>query len=90
MRFNADGATAPKRPVQPKPPVVVPPDLRRALARNRKARETFEGFAPSHRREYVEWITGAKQEATRLRRLGTTIAWLEEGKPHNWKYQRKS
>lgn len=86
MRFNAEGMAAPKRPVKPKPPVPVPPDLKRALAGNRKARETFEEFSPSHRREYVEWITEAKQEATRLRRLETTIAWLEAGKPRNWKY----
>jgi uncharacterized protein YdeI (YjbR/CyaY-like superfamily) len=86
MRFNVDGTSAPKRPARPKPPLMAPPDLKRALAGNRKAREAFEGFSPSHRREYVEWITEAKQEATRLRRLETTIAWLEEGKPRNWKY----
>ena len=45
-----------------------------------------EGFSPSHRREYVEWITEAKSDDTRARRLQTAIGWLEEGKPRNWKY----
>jgi uncharacterized protein YdeI (YjbR/CyaY-like superfamily) len=89
MRLNELGTRMQKRPTRPKRPLVVPADLNRALARNRKAREAFEGFSPSHRREYVEWITEAKQEATRLRRLDTAIAWLAEGKPRNWKYMGK-
>ncbi|MBI3097320.1 MAG: YdeI/OmpD-associated family protein [Planctomycetes bacterium] len=54
--------------------------------KNAKARATFEAFPPSHRREYVEWITGAKQAETRSRRLATTIEWLSQGKQRNWKY----
>jgi uncharacterized protein YdeI (YjbR/CyaY-like superfamily) len=50
---------------------------------------TFEAFSPSHKREYVEWIVEAKQEATRHQRLNTAIEWLAEGKPRNWKYLRK-
>ncbi len=53
---------------------------------NRKAREAFDGFSYSHRKEYVEWITEAKGEDTRSRRLQTTLEWLAEGKPRNWKY----
>ena len=64
----------------------VPPVLTAALARNRKARQTFETFSPSHRREYIEWINEAKREETKARRLKTAIAWLAEGKPRNWKY----
>jgi uncharacterized protein YdeI (YjbR/CyaY-like superfamily) len=50
---------------------------------------TFEGFPPGHRREYVEWITEAKTDATRQRRLATAVEWLAEGKPRNWKYMKK-
>lgn len=64
----------------------VPADLKKALAANPKAAVTFKGFAPSHRRAYLEWIADAKQPATRERRLRTTIEWLTEGKPQNWKY----
>jgi uncharacterized protein YdeI (YjbR/CyaY-like superfamily) len=65
----------------------VPQDLKSALARNAKARAAFEGFSPSHRREYVEWIEDAKRDDTRRKRLATAIEWMGEGKPRNWKYQ---
>jgi uncharacterized protein YdeI (YjbR/CyaY-like superfamily) len=66
----------------------VPEDLQAALKKNKVARATFEAFSNSHRHEYVEWITEAKQEATRRRRLATTIDWLANGKPRNWKYMK--
>ena len=46
-----------------------------------------DAFPPSHKREYVEWITEAKQEATRQRRLATAIEWMAQGKSRNWKYE---
>lgn len=70
----------------PKPPAKVPADLAAALKKNKKAQATFEGLSPSHKREYIEWITEAKREETCARRLKTAIEWLAEGKPHNWKY----
>jgi uncharacterized protein YdeI (YjbR/CyaY-like superfamily) len=57
-----------------------------ALARNTRARTTFEGFSPSQQREYIEWITEAKAPQTRERRLSTAVAWMAEGKIRNWKY----
>lgn len=71
-----------------KPALPVPADLKAALATNAKAKATFEAFAPSHRREYIEWITSAKQEATRARRLAAAVAQMAEGKSQNWKYER--
>jgi len=65
----------------------MPDDFRKALAKNAKARKTYEEFSPSHQREYLEWITEAKQEETRARRLATSIEWLSEGKARMWKYQ---
>lgn len=50
------------------------------------AKATYEGFSPSHRHEYLEWITEAKSEDTRKRRLGQAIEWMAEGKSRNWKY----
>ena len=75
-----------KRARQPGKELPVPPDLKKALAANSKSAATFKNFSPSHRREYIKWITDAKQPATRERRLQTTLEWLSEGKPHNWKY----
>ena len=65
----------------------VPDYFLAALKKNKKALATFEKFSPSHKREYVEWITGARQEETRARRMATAVKWLAQGKPHNWKYR---
>jgi uncharacterized protein YdeI (YjbR/CyaY-like superfamily) len=87
MKLNDEGTPSPTRS---KPrinkQVVVPDDLAAGLAKNRKAKTTFEKFSPSNKREYVEWITAAKTETTRTKRLTTTLEWLAEGKPRNWKY----
>lgn len=66
--------------------VVVPQDFKSALAKNAKARKTFENFSYSHKKEYVQWITDAKRDETRQRRLKTAIQWLAQGKPQNWRY----
>ena len=90
-RLNDEGLKEPGR-ARPKRPaeVVVPPDLTAALKKSVKARGAFEAFSPSHRREYVEWITEAKRDETRSKRLTTTIEWLEQGRHRNWKYESRS
>lgn len=75
-----------KRTAPPKPEAEVPPDLAAALAKNKSASKAFLAFSPSHRREYIEWITEAKREETRQRRITTALEWLAEGKSRNWKY----
>ena len=67
-------------------PIVVPKDLAAAVKANKKAQATFAGFPPSAQREYVEWITEAKTDATRSRRLTTAVEWIAEGKRRMWKY----
>lgn len=87
-RLNAQGVKAPPRPKRIKKPIPLPADLRTALKKNARARATFAGFSPSHKREYLEWITEAKTDATRQKRLETAITWMAEGKPRNWKYMK--
>ncbi|HTM05497.1 MAG TPA: YdeI/OmpD-associated family protein [Vicinamibacterales bacterium] len=91
-KLNADGVKTSvmsgARSRRPAKPVTVPADFRRALATNKEARDTFDSFSPSQRREYVEWISEAKQEATRAKRLAASVEWLAEGKPRNWKYMK--
>jgi uncharacterized protein YdeI (YjbR/CyaY-like superfamily) len=65
----------------------VPTDVVTALTKNKKSFATFEKLSPSQRREYIEWIMGAKREETRARRIKTAIEWLEAGKLFNWKYR---
>lgn len=90
MRLNEEGTAVKRAPRRPKPPPRVPVVLKRALDKNRKARETFEEFSPSHKRDYVEWITEARTEETRQRRLAQAITWMAQGKPRNWKYLKPS
>lgn len=87
-RLNSDGVKIPKPKRQSKPRLKIPAYFSAALKGNPKAFTTFQTFSPSHQREYVEWITEAKTEATRQKRLATTLEWLTEGKSRNWKYEK--
>ncbi len=87
-KLNESGKPARTKPAaRPKAELKVPADLAARLRQNPKAAAAFENFSPSHRREYLEWITEAKREETRQKRLATTIEWLAEGKKRNWKYE---
>ena len=80
--------TAPPRPrTPPRPEPPVPDALAAALAASPKAQAVWDGFAPSHRREYSEWVSEAKRAETRAARVAQSVAWIAEGKQRNWKYQ---
>jgi len=89
-RLNDEGIKVirPKKTAEKKN-LVVPADLKKALARNKKAEEVFKVFSYSNKKDYVDWVTEAKTEETRLKRLTTAIEWIAEGKIRNWKYLRK-
>jgi hypothetical protein len=59
--------------------VEVPEDLTAALAGDAGAKAAFEAMAPSHRKEFVRWITEAKREATRAQRVTKTLEMLRSG-----------
>jgi uncharacterized protein YdeI (YjbR/CyaY-like superfamily) len=84
--LNESDTRVPKRAAAKKPPPRMPKDLSAALKKNGRAKKTFANLSPSCKREYVEWIVGAKRDETRQRRLKTTVEWLSQGKPHNWRY----
>ena len=71
----------------PKAVAEAPMEFKSALAKNKKASAVFAAFSPSCKREYVEWIADAKRAETRDRRIAEAVAWIEEGKQRNWKYQ---
>jgi uncharacterized protein YdeI (YjbR/CyaY-like superfamily) len=86
VELNQSGVKkAATKPTSRKKPVV-PADFSAALNKNKKARAAFENFSYSHKKEYLQWITEAKREETRARRIKTAIQWLAQGKPRNWKY----
>jgi uncharacterized protein YdeI (YjbR/CyaY-like superfamily) len=86
-RLNEEGVKVPRRARRARPPVKVPADLQKALNRNARAKDAFEAFSSSHRREYVDWIEEAKREETRRKRVASAIEWMAEGKPRHWKYR---
>ena len=90
MTLNEQGVKTPqaRKRSMPRPAPTVPTDLAAALRGNAAARATFEGFPPSHQREYVEWLDEAKRGETRAKRLAQAIEWLAEGKQRNWKYMK--
>lgn len=88
LNEQAVKTTPARKRTTPRPAPTVPADLAAALKGNAAARETFEGFPPSHRREYVGWLEEAKREETRKKRLVQAVEWLAEGKPRNWKYMK--
>jgi uncharacterized protein YdeI (YjbR/CyaY-like superfamily) len=84
----AKTAPAPRKTKhEPKPAPEMHPDFASALAKADKAKSTFDNFPPSCRREYLEWISEAKREETRNKRIATAVEWLAEGKRRNWKYE---
>ena len=85
VELNETGVKGPVKKAA-KAKLIVPAYFRAALSRNKKAQAAFDNFSPSHKKEYVEWITEAKQEETRARRMKSALEWLAEGKPRHWKY----
>lgn len=88
MQLNAEGVAYPRKQAAKRPAIAMHPEFARALAASKQAKATFTGFAPSHRREYLEWIADAKKDDTRARRVEQAIEWLAAGKKRHWKYER--
>ena len=88
-RLNDEGVKVPGRakPAEKKE-LPVPDDLIAALETNPAAQEHFDAFSPSKRKDYVQWITEAKSDATRKKRLDQAVEWIAEGKSRNWKYEK--
>jgi uncharacterized protein YdeI (YjbR/CyaY-like superfamily) len=58
----------------------IPPDLQHALAANPKALKNFQNFTSSYQKRYIVWITSAKREETRQKRIQETIRRAEQNK----------
>ena len=85
VKLNEDGVK-PKKSASKKAPLKEPAYMTAALKKNKEAAKHWKAFTPAKKREYIEWVTGAKQEATRDKRLKQAVEWISEGKPRNWKY----
>lgn len=88
MKLNEDGIKVEKKKPETKV-IPTPPELKKALDKNTKARFYFDKFSPSQQKEYNVWIADAKSEATRNKRIADAIEWISVGKIRNWKYVKK-
>lgn len=88
--LNDAGVKSPERPKsssrRENGPVEVPSYFRTALNKNAAASKTFDSFSASKQKDYIEWVTEAKRDATRQQRLATSLEWLAQSKPRMWKY----
>jgi uncharacterized protein YdeI (YjbR/CyaY-like superfamily) len=90
-RIDTQGSAVKRTPIprqSQKPEIPMPDDFASALAGATSAQLTYDGLSPSHRWEYLDWITSAKRNETRAKRIGEAVAMLAEGKRRNWKYER--
>ncbi len=85
VQLNKENVKAPLKSSEKKK-LKIPEYFLSALKKNKKAIKNFEDFSYSHKKEYVEWITEAKTDATKEKRVATAVEWISEGKGRNWKY----
>ena len=90
-QLNDDGIKVASKVTPPseRKELKVPDYFMAAIRKNKKALATFEGFPYSKKKDYVEWVTEAKTEETREKRIQTSVEWMAEGKGRNWKYEKK-
>lgn len=89
MLLNEKGIKVPKDVTKHPKKVITTPDwFIEAVKKNKKAWATFDNASASFKKEYVEWVTDAKTEETRNKRLQQSIEWMAEGKHRNWKYMK--
>jgi uncharacterized protein YdeI (YjbR/CyaY-like superfamily) len=88
MALNENGVKKVK-PVAAAPKIIELPDyFSEKLETNSVAKEIFESKSSSFRKEYLVWITDAKTEATRQKRMEQSLEWIAEGKGRFWQYQK--
>jgi uncharacterized protein YdeI (YjbR/CyaY-like superfamily) len=90
MQLNEKGIRIKReKPESDKPKVLETPDyLLVALVANPKAKEVFESKSNFFRKEYIVWITDAKTDETRQKRISEALEWIAEGKGRFWKHQK--
>lgn len=87
-KLNDEGIKINKVKANTKPPVETPKYFEKVLKKDKVTWEFYDAFSESCKREYVDWITDAKTETTREKRMAQAFEWISEGKKRNWKYEK--
>jgi hypothetical protein len=59
--------------------VEIPPELKKAFAKEKEAKAIFAKLPYTHQKEYVTWVAEAKRDETRQARIAKTIEMLKQG-----------
>jgi uncharacterized protein YdeI (YjbR/CyaY-like superfamily) len=86
VRLNEEGIKLPSKSKSAEKELIIPDYFLDTLNQNPKAKEIFEKFSYTNKKEYADWVMEAKTETTRNKRIATSIEWIAEGKIKNWKY----
>lgn len=87
IRSGEDAAAAKKKAKKPVKKIAMPDDFAVAIAGTDGAQGVWDSFTDAQRRDYLDWVTSAKRDATRAKRIATASEWIGEGKRRNWKYE---
>ena len=68
--------------------VEIPADFKKLLVKN-KCLKNFDKMSYSKRKDYVMWINGAKQDATRTKRISEALKKIAENMGMNDHYTKK-
>lgn len=88
MQLNEKGIKI-QRVKSDKPKEIEMPDsFAKELKKNPGAKKIFESKSPSFRKNYLVWITDAKTDETRQKRITQSLEWIAEGKDRFWQFKK--
>lgn len=88
MALTENGVKLPPRAATSPKTFAIPAKFAEKLAENPKTKAAFDTRSESFRKECLVWITDAKTDATRQKRIEEAIARIGEGKGRFWKYAK--
>lgn len=88
MKLSENGVKKKTSSTTDKKSLIIPEYIIEFIEKHPKAKDVFNNFSYSCKKEYVQWIEEAKQESTKLKRLEKAIIMMEEGKEFNWQYKK--
>mgnify|MGYP000850261229 CR=1 FL=1 len=88
IRLNEQGLKVPRTKKESPKELDMPDYFTKRLQSNKAALSIFETKSPSFRKSYIQWITDAKTDDTRNKRLDQAMEWIAEGKDRFWKFKK--